>query len=136
MSLFRTKSIEELIACSEEPERRLKKTLGPWSLAFLGVGIVIGSGIFTVTGTAAAGTMKEAGLLKATVLDILLHGSAAATTLGRPGAGPALVVSFLMVLVACSFAGLCFAELASMIPIAGSTYTYAYAILGEIVAWI
>jgi APA family basic amino acid/polyamine antiporter len=136
VSLFQTKSIDELIQCSEEPAHRLRKSLGPWSLAFLGVGIVIGSGIFTVTGTAAAGTVKEAGLLKATVLDIILHGSSAATTLGRPGAGPALVVSFLMVLVACAFAGLCFAELASMIPIAGSTYTYAYAILGEIVAWI
>ncbi len=137
MSLFRTKSIDELIACSEEPSHRLRKTLGPWSLAFLGVGIVIGSGIFTVTGTAAAGTTQTAGsILHATVLDLLLHGTAATSTLGRPGAGPAIIVSFLLVLVACSFAGLCFAELASMIPIAGSTYTYAYAILGEIIAWI
>ena len=137
MSLFRTKSIDELIACSEEPSKRLKKTLGPWSLAFLGVGIVIGSGIFTVTGTAASGTTQTAGsLLHATVLDLLLHGRAATSTLGRPGAGPAIIVSFLVVLVACMFAGLCFAELASMIPIAGSTYTYAYAVLGEIVAWI
>ena len=137
MSLFRTKSIDELIACSEEPSNRLKKTLGPWSLAFLGVGIVIGSGIFTVTGTAAAGTTQTAGsLLHATVLDLVLHGRAATSKLGRPGAGPAILISFLFVLVACTFAGLCFAELASMIPIAGSTYTYAYAILGEIVAWI
>jgi APA family basic amino acid/polyamine antiporter len=137
MSLFRTKSIDELIACSEEPSQRLKKSLGPWSLAFLGVGIVIGSGIFTVTGTAAAGTTQTAGsLLHATVLDLMLHGNAAASALGRPGAGPAIIVSFLMVLVACTFAGLCFAELASMIPIAGSTYTYAYAILGEVIAWI
>jgi APA family basic amino acid/polyamine antiporter len=134
--LFQTKSIDELIKSSEEPSHCLRKSLGPWSLAFLGVGIVIGSGIFTVTGTAAAGTTKDPGLLNATVLDIIVHGSAAASSLGRPGAGPALVVSFLMVLVACAFAGLCFAELASMIPIAGSTYTYAYAILGEIVAWI
>lgn len=135
-SLLRTKSIDELITCSEEPSHRLKKTLGPWALAFLGVGIVIGSGIFTVTGTAASGKLKDPGLLQATVLDILMHGRDAASTLGRPGAGPALIVSFLMVLVACLFAGLCFAELASMIPIAGSTYTYAYAILGEIFAWI
>ena len=70
------------------------------------------------------------------MLDILMHGRAAASALGRPGAGPAIIVSFLLVLVACLFAGLCFAELASMIPIAGSTYTYAYAILGEIFAWI
>jgi APA family basic amino acid/polyamine antiporter len=136
MSLFATKSIDELIKSSEEPAHRLKKTLGPWALAFLGVGIVIGSGIFTVTGTAASGKLKDPGLLQATVLDIIMHGASAASTLGRPGAGPALIVSFLMVLVACLFAGLCFAELASMIPIAGSTYTYAYAILGEIVAWI
>ncbi len=136
MSLFATKSIDELIKSSEEPSHRLKKSLGPWALAFLGVGIVIGSGIFTVTGTAASGKLKDPGLLQATVLDIITHGKDAASTLGRPGAGPALIVSFLMVLVACLFAGLCFAELASMIPIAGSTYTYAYAILGEIFAWI
>src|ERR1700683_141825 len=136
MPLFATKSIDELIKSSEEPSHRLRKTLGPWALAFLGVGIVIGSGIFTVTGTDASGKTKDPGLLQATVLDILMHGRAAASTLGRPGAGPALIVSFLLVLVACLFAGLCFAELASMIPIAGSTYTYAYAILGEIFAWI
>ncbi len=136
MSLFATKSIDDLIKSSEEPTHRLKKSLGPWALAFLGVGIVIGSGIFTVTGTAASGKLKDPGLLQATVLDILMHGRNAASTLGRPGAGPALIISFAMVLVACLFAGLCFAELASMIPIAGSTYTYAYAILGEIFAWI
>jgi basic amino acid/polyamine antiporter, APA family len=136
MPLFQTKSIDQLIADADEPSHRLKRSLGPWALAFLGVGIVIGSGIFTVTGTAASGKLKDPGLLQATVLDILMHGRAAASALGRPGAGPAIVVSFLLVLVACLFAGLCFAELASMIPIAGSTYTYAYAILGEVFAWI
>ncbi len=137
MSLFQTKSIDALIESSQEPSHRLKKTLGPWALAFLGVGIVIGSGIFTVTGTAASGKeLRVPGLMQSTVLDILIHGRTAASALGRPGAGPAIVVSFLLVLVACLFAGLCFAELASMIPIAGSTYTYAYAILGEIFAWI
>ena len=136
MPLFATKSIDQLIESSEEPSHRLKKTLGPWALAFLGVGIVIGSGIFTVTGTAASGKAKDPGILQATVLDLITHGSNAAAALGRPGAGPALAISFLLVLVACLFAGLCFAELASMIPIAGSTYTYAYAILGEIFAWI
>jgi basic amino acid/polyamine antiporter, APA family len=136
MSLFQTKSIDELIESAEEPSHRLKRSLGPWALAFLGVGIVIGSGIFTVTGTAASGKLKDPGLMQATVLDILLHGRAAASALGRPGAGPAIIVSFLLVLVACLLAGLCFAELASMIPLAGSTYTYAYAILGEIFAWI
>src|SRR5277367_4771406 len=103
MSLFATKSIDELIECSEEPAHRLKKTLGPWALAFLGVGIVIGSGIFTVTGTAAAGSMKEPGRLQATVLDIVMHGTSAPSALARPGAGPALIVSFMMVLVACLF---------------------------------
>jgi len=134
MPLFQTKSIDELIHSAEEPSHRLKRSLGPWALAFLGVGIVIGSGIFTVTGTAASGKLKDPGIMQATVWELLLHGRAAASALGRPGAGPAIIVSFLMVLVACLFAGLCFAELASMIPIAGSTYTYAYAILGEIFA--
>src|SRR5580698_9909479 len=136
MPLFQTKSIDELIECSEEPSHQLKRSLGPWALAFLGVGIVLGSGIFTVTGTAASGKLKDPGLMQATVWELLLHGRAAASALGRPGAGPAIIVSFLLVLVACLFAGLCFAELASMIPLAGSTYTYAYAILGEIFAWI
>src|SRR5581483_424601 len=117
MSLFQTKSIDKLLESSEAPEHRLKKTLGPWALAFLGVGIVIGSGIFTVTGTAASGKLKDPGILQATVLDILTHGGSAASQIGRPGAGPALAISFLLVLVACLFAGLCFAELASMIPI-------------------
>jgi basic amino acid/polyamine antiporter, APA family len=136
MSLFQTKSIDDLIEGAEEPSHRLKRSLGPWALAFLGVGIVIGSGIFTVTGTAASGKMKDPGLMQATVLDILIHGRSAASALGRPGAGPAIILSFVVVLFVCLFAGLCFAELASMIPIAGSTYTYAYAILGEIFAWI
>ena len=134
---LRTKNIDELIASSEEPAHRLKKTLGPWSLTFLGIGAVIGSGIFTVTGTAAAGKVDEIkSILHATVIDLIQHGSHAASTLGRPGAGPAIVVSFGMVAIVCLFAALCYAELASMIPIAGSAYTYAYAILGEIFAWI
>jgi basic amino acid/polyamine antiporter, APA family len=136
-ALFRTKSIDDLIASSEEPSRQLRKTLGPWSLAFLGVGAVIGSGIFTVTGTAALGKVEKVeSLLHATVLDLITSGGHAASTMGRPGAGPAITISFLLVAVACLFAGLCYAELASMIPIAGSAYTYAYAILGEIIAWI
>src|SRR5271154_3299367 len=136
-TLFRTKSIDELIASSEDPERRLRKTLGPWSLAFLGVGAVIGSGIFTVTGTAALGKVEKVeSLLHATVLDLITSGGHAASTMGRPGAGPAITISFLLVMLACVVAGLCYAELASMIPIAGSAYTYAYAILGEIIAWI
>src|SRR3974390_794600 len=137
MSLFRTKSIDDLIAASEDPEKKLRRTLGPLNLAALGIGAVIGSGIFTLTGTAAAGKVVAIkSILNATVIDLVLSGSHAGSQLGRPGAGPAITVSFLLVAVACVFAGLCYAELASMIPIAGSAYTYAYAILGEIVAWI
>jgi APA family basic amino acid/polyamine antiporter len=135
--LLRTKSIDALIAASEEPNKRLRKMLGPWSLAALGVGAVIGAGIFTVTGTAAAGkVLPLQSILDATVFDLLLHGAAAGSQMGRPGAGPALTVSFVLVALACCFAALCYAELASMIPIAGSAYTYAYATLGEIFAWI
>ncbi len=135
--LFRTKSIDALIEASQEPEKRLRRTLGPWSLTAFGVGAVIGSGIFTLTGTAAAGTIiPTKSILEATVIDLVLNGSHAASQLGRPGAGPAITVSFALVALACLFAGLCYAELSSMIPIAGSAYTYAYAILGEIVAWI
>ena len=135
--LFRTKSIDALIAASEKPEHQLKKSLGVWSLIALGIGAVIGSGIFTLTGTAAAGVHFETkSVLKAPVLDLLLNGGDAATLTGRAGAGPAISISFVLVAIACSFAALCYAELASMIPIAGSAYTYSYATLGEIFAWI
>ena len=137
MSILRTKSIDALIAASEDPGKKLKRTLGPWSLTALGIGAVIGSGIFTLTGTAAAGKVVPIkSILNATVIDLVLSGSHAGSQLGRPGAGPAITVSFVLVAIACLFAGLCYAELASMIPIAGSAYTYAYAILGELVAWI
>ncbi len=135
--LFRTKSIDALIAASEEPGHRLRKTLGPLSLTALGIGAVIGSGIFTLTGTAAAGHVEKIeSVLNATVLDLLINGAHSGAQMGRPGAGPAITVSFLLVALACGFAALCYAELASMIPIAGSAYTYSYAILGEIFAWI
>src|SRR5947207_5147383 len=135
--LLRTKSIDALIAASEEPGKRLAKTLGPWSLTALGIGAVIGSGIFILTGTAAAGEkLAYDSILHAPVLDLILHGRAAVSTFGRPGAGPAISLSFLVTALACSFAALCYAELASMIPIAGSAYTYAYATLGENFAWI
>src|ERR1700739_3198422 len=135
--LLRTKSIDALIASSEEPGKRLKKSLGVWSLIALGVGAVIGSGIFTVTGTAAAGEHFLAkSVFKAPVLDLLVSGGAASTLSGRLGAGPAISVSFVLVAIACGFAAICYAELASMIPIAGSAYTYSYATLGEIFAWI
>ena len=135
--LFRTKSIESLISASEDPERCLRKTLGPWSLTALGIGAVIGSGIFTLTGTAAAGKVdKIESIFNATVLDLITQGTHAGSVMGRPGAGPAITLSFVLVAIACAFAGVCYAELASMIPIAGSAYTYSYAILGEIFAWI
>ncbi|MGH9415828.1 MAG: amino acid permease [Terriglobales bacterium] len=140
--LWRTKSIDKLIAESEDPEKRLKKTLGPWSLVALGIGAIIGSGIFVLTGTAAAGEHFIApSLLHAQIFDIIgsliHHGNlAGALTHGRPAAGPSIAISFILVAVACSFAGLCYAELASMIPIAGSAYTYSYATLGELIAWI
>lgn len=135
--LFRTKSIDKLIADSDQPEMRLSRTLGPWSLTALGIGSVIGTGIFILTGTAAAGqTLTVPSIFNAPVLDLLLHGPNAISTLGRPGAGPGIALSFLIVAIVCALAGLCYAELASMIPIAGSSYTYAYATLGEIIAWI
>jgi basic amino acid/polyamine antiporter, APA family len=140
--LFAKKSIDKLIAESEEPQHRLKKSLGPWSLTALGIGAIIGSGIFVLTGTAAAGeNFQVPSILHAQMLDVFQnlvhHGSLSGVLMhGRPPAGPAIAVSFLLVAIACSFAGLCYAELASMIPIAGSAYTYSYATLGEIIAWI
>src|SRR5437763_9666929 len=132
--LFAKKSIDKLISDSERPETRLKKTLGPWSLTALGIGAVIGAGIFTVIGTAMAGQhFDTSSILNAPVLDYMIHHSA---TLGRPGAGPAIALSLILVAMVCAFTALCYAELASMIPIAGSAYTYTYATLGEIVAWI
>jgi APA family basic amino acid/polyamine antiporter len=135
--LWRTKSIDTLMRTSADPDRTLSKTLGMWSLVGLGVGAVIGSGIFTVTGTAAAGqTLQVASVMNAPILDLLLHGTQALSVSGRPGAGPGISLSFILVAFACGFAALCYAELASMIPISGSAYTYAYATLGELVAWI
>ena len=135
--LWRTKSIDRLLAETEEPERRLRKSLGPWSLTALGIGAIIGTGIFILTGTAAAGEVLQVhSILKAPLLDALLYGQGALGTAGRPGAGPGIALSFLLVAIACAFAGLCYAELASMIPVAGSAYTYSYATLGEIFAWI
>jgi basic amino acid/polyamine antiporter, APA family len=132
--LFRTKSIDQLIADSERPEKQLKKSLGWVSLTSLGIGAVIGSGIFTVVGTAIAGQKFEAkSILNAPLLEYLIHHSA---TFGRPGAGPAIAISFGLVGVVCCFAALCYAELAAMIPIAGSAYTYTYATMGELIAWI
>src|ERR1700686_4813133 len=136
------KSIDKLISESESPGQRLQKTLGPWSLPARGIGAIIGAGIFVLPGTAAAGEYFQApAILHAQVLDIIVNflrggGTSAVLMHGRPPAGPSIAISFFLVAIACSFAGLCYAELASMIPIAGSAYTYSYATLGEIFAWI
>jgi APA family basic amino acid/polyamine antiporter len=132
--LFRVKNIDQLISDADEPERRLKKSLGWISLTSLGIGAVIGSGIFTVVGTAIAGQkLQVSSVLNAPLLEYLIYRS---PSFGRPGAGPAIAISFMLVAVVCGFAALCYAELAAMIPIAGSAYTYTYATMGELIAWI
>ncbi len=132
--LFRCKSIDQLLSDCENAEVPLKKSLGWLSLTSLGIGAVIGSGIFTIVGTAIAGQKFTASsILNAPLLEYLIHHS---PTFGRPGAGPAIALSFVLVAVVCGFASVCYAELAAMIPIAGSAYTYTYATMGEIIAWI
>src|SRR5437879_3113389 len=110
--LFRRKTMDQLVAEAEDPEHRLKKALGPGDGSALGIGAMIGAGIVATIGTAAAGDAT------------------------RPGAGPGLILSFVFTAIACGFAALCYAEFAAMIPISGSAYTYSYATLGELVAWI
>ncbi|MEW5917670.1 MAG: amino acid permease [Gemmatimonadota bacterium] len=105
MSLFKTKSLAELHVESERGV--LRRSLGPWNLTALGIGSIIGTGIFVFTGVAAS-----------------------------QHAGPGLIISMLIAATACAFAGLCYAELAAMIPVSGSAYTYAYATFGELIAWI
>jgi len=132
--LFRTKDIDQLISDADRPDKRLRKSLGWLSLTSLGIGAVIGSGIFTVIGTAIAGEkMQFSSVLNSTVIEYLIYRTA---SFGRPGAGPAIALSFALVGVVCCFAALCYAELAAMIPIAGSAYTYTYATMGELIAWI
>src|SRR5207244_6571504 len=105
--LFRTKSLDDLVAETHEEGHQLRKVLGPWNLVALGIGAIIGAGIFATIGTAAAGDAQ------------------------RPGAGPALMLSFVLTAVVCAFSALCYAEFASMVPVAGSAYTYSYATLGD-----
>ena len=105
---LRKKSIDKLLADAEAPGHQLRKTLGPWSLTALGIGAIIGTGIFILTGTAAAGEVLEVrSILKAPLLDVLMHGGKALGMAGRPGAGPGIALSFLMVAFACALAGLC-----------------------------
>src|SRR6187431_2373290 len=107
MSVLRTKSVEQSIADTEEPEFRLKKSLSALDLTVFGIGVVIGAGIFTLTGRAA-----------------------------HEVAGPAIVISFVVAAIACALAALCYAEFASTVPVAGSAYTFSYSSLGELIAWI
>ena len=110
--LFRTKSLDLILADADEPQHQMKRTLGPIQLIALGIGAIVGAGIFAIIGSAAAGGGHH------------------------DGAGPALILSFLITAIGCGFCALCYAEFASMVPIAGSAYTYSYATLGEFVAWI
>lgn len=110
--IFRTKNLDDILASSQEAGHTLKRTLGPINITLLGIGAIIGAGIFATVGTAAAGDAA------------------------RPGAGPSLMLSFVITAVVCAFTALCYAEMAAMVPISGSAYTYSYATLGELVAWI
>ena len=134
--LFRTKSPDRLIAEAEAPDRQMKRTLGPVALTCIGIGAVIGAGIFSLTGTAAAGQTFASGLETPVINFIQSWFSGTGVVLGRAGAGPAIAVSFIVAGIACAFAAFCYAELASMIPVSGSAYTYSYATMGELVAWI
>src|SRR6266576_3083831 len=137
--LFRKKSPDHLIAEAAAPERQMKRALGPFALTCIGIGAIIGTGIFALAGTAAAGEQAHAvgSIWKTPVLNFVQSWAThAPLVFGRPGAGPAVMLSFVVAAVACGFAALCYAELASMIPVSGSAYTYSYATLGEIIAWI
>ena len=109
---FRTKSIEQILGDYDAQIHKLKRTLTAVDLTVLGIGAIIGTGIFVLVGTAAVGDAN------------------------RPGAGPALALSFILSGAACLLAALCYAEFASMIPVAGSAYTYTYATMGEFFAWV
>ena len=134
--LFRTKSPDALIAEAAAPDRQMKRTLGAFALTCIGIGAIIGAGIFSLTGTAAAGQTFGSRLETPVMNFIQAWFSGADVVLGRSGAGPAIAISFIVAGLACAFAALCYAELASMIPVSGSAYTYSYATLGEIIAWI
>jgi basic amino acid/polyamine antiporter, APA family len=137
LQLFKTKSPDHLLAEAAAPDRQLKRALGAFDLTCVGIGAVIGAGIFALAGTAAAGEQIEASLWKTPVLNFIIsHLTHSELVYGRPGAGPAVMASFVVAAIACGFAALCYAELASMIPVSGSAYTYSYATLGEIIAWV
>ncbi|MBZ5637858.1 MAG: amino acid permease [Acidobacteriia bacterium] len=110
--IFRKKGLDDILASAEGGSVHLRRALGPVHVTLLGIGAIIGAGIFATIGTAAAGDAA------------------------RPGAGPSLILSFAITATVCAFTALCYAEFASMVPISGSAYTYAYSTLGEVVAWI
>src|SRR6476661_239818 len=137
--LFRTKSPELLMREAAAPERKLKRSLTALDLTCLGIGAIIGAGIFALAGTAAAGEAARVGesVVKTPVLNFIIsYIHHTDLVFGRPAAGPAVAVSFVIAAIACGFAALCYSELAAMIPVSGSAYTYSYATLGEIIAWI
>ncbi|MGI8430900.1 MAG: amino acid permease, partial [Chthoniobacterales bacterium] len=137
--LFRTKSPELLIHESEASDRKMKRSLTAFDLTCLGIGAIIGTGIFALAGTAAAGETVHVGgsIVKTPVLNFIISWiQHTDLVFGRPAAGPAVALSFVVAAIACGFAALCYSELASMIPVSGSAYTYSYATLGEIIAWI
>jgi len=105
--IFRRKTVEDSLAAVDDPERSLKRSLGAWDLAVLGVAVAVGAGIFSVGATAAANY-----------------------------AGPSVIISFIIASVVCALAVMCYAEFASALPVAGSAYTFSYATMGELVAWI
>jgi APA family basic amino acid/polyamine antiporter len=111
--LFRTKDLNAILESTRQTEHTLKRALGPLDLTLLGIGAIIGAGIFALVGTAAAGSPPE-----------------------RMGSGPAIMLAFALTAVACALSALCYAEFSSVVPISGSAYTYSYFTLGELTAWI
>src|SRR5918911_1325139 len=107
MGIMRTKSVEQSIRDTEDPEFQLHKALGPLDLTVFGIGVIIGTGLFVLTGEAAAGY-----------------------------SGPAIALGYVVAGIACALAALCYAEFASTVPVAGSAYTFSYASLGEFIAWL
>src|ERR1700733_4385794 len=107
LGIMARKSVTDIMQSSDSEGHSLSKSLGPLSITAMGIGAIVGAGIFVLTGTAAARY-----------------------------AGPAIILSFVLGGVVCAFVGLCYAELAAMLPVSGSTYSYTYATLGELFAWI
>src|SRR3989339_990985 len=108
MSIFQIKSVERILAEQEKGGKKLSRVLGAFDVTMIGIGAIIGAGIFAMVGAAAV----------------------------KGNAGPSLIISLIITAVACGFCALCYAELAAMVPIAGSAYTHSYATMGELAAWI